>query len=395
MKRFVLPLVTLSLVFTSQSASAAPKPVVAKEMVAINLATPISVDTKMLVVGSSIVLLNDASVRAIGSDGVEKWRLELTQGAASIATAIAADSAGDIWIAGSSANARVATPSTAPTTTPINPDNVIVDPKVPVRADLTIATIWKISSAGALLSTFTLENAAALLINSIALNAKGFTLGGISANDSGSSGVLISGDVDGKFEKPMYLGKIDTSIEAVVRGTDSSVYAIGSSTELLAGKKLAGLRDGVIAKYSSTGKLTALVRSSAAKAKREWTSATSALFLAGSVQSGQKFESAVTKFATNLSPTWTYRFASTGATYVAIGASGSAYAAFTSKSAVKGVSNWKPNKPSALLLSFDSKGAISDARTAAGVPIALGYSKDLGVVLMTSSQTAVSIFRLT
>ena len=220
MKRFVLSLVTLSLVFTSQSASAAPKPVVAKEMVAINLATPISVDTKMLVVGSSIVLLNDASVRAIGADGVEKWRLELTQGAASIATAIAADSAGNIWIAGSSANARIATPSAAPTTTPINPDNVIVDPKVPVRADLTIATIWKISSAGALLSTFTLENAAALLINSIALNAKGFTLGGISANDSGSSGVLISGDVDGKFEKPMYLGKSDTSVEAVVRGTD-------------------------------------------------------------------------------------------------------------------------------------------------------------------------------
>jgi hypothetical protein len=340
-------------------------------------------------------LLNEASVRAIGADSVEKWRLELTQGAASIATAIAADSAGNIWIAGSSANARVATPSTAPTTTPINPDNVIVDPKVPVRADLTIATIWKISSAGALLSTFTIENAAALLINSIALNAKGFTLGGISANDSGSSGVLISGDVDGKFEKPIYLGKSDTSVEAVVRGTDSSVYAIGSSTELLAGKKLAGLRDGIIAKYSSTGKLTALVRSSAAKAKREWSSATSALFLAGSVQSGQKFESAVTKFATNLSPTWTYRFASTGATYVAIGASGSAYAAFTSKSAVKSVSNWKPNKPTALLLSFDSKGAISDARTAAGVPIALGYSKDLGVVLMTSSQTAVSIFRLT
>ena len=107
MKRFVLSLVTLSLVFTSQSASAAPKPVVAKEMVAINLATPISVDTKMLVVGSSIVLLNDASVRAIGADGVEKWRLELTQGAASIATAMAADSAGNIWIAGSSANVRI------------------------------------------------------------------------------------------------------------------------------------------------------------------------------------------------------------------------------------------------------------------------------------------------
>jgi hypothetical protein len=47
------------------------------------------------------------------------------------------------------------------------------------------------------------------------------------------------------------------------------------------------------------------------------------------------------------------------------------------------------------LLTFDSKGAIADARTASGVPLALGYSKDLGTVLMSSGQTAVSIFRLT
>ena len=62
---------------------------------------------------------------------------------------------------------------------------------------------------------------------------------------------------------------------------------------------------------------------------------------------------------------------------------------------IKGISNWKPSKPTALLLTFDSKGAIADARTATGVPLALGYSKDLGTVLMSSGQTAVSIFRLT
>ncbi len=96
MKRFFVLLFTLPLVFSSQSASAVPKPIVAKAMVAINLSTPITVDTKMLVVGPLIVLLNDSSVRAIGADGAEKWRLALTQGASSIATAMAADSAGNI-----------------------------------------------------------------------------------------------------------------------------------------------------------------------------------------------------------------------------------------------------------------------------------------------------------
>jgi hypothetical protein len=394
-KKIVLSLLTLSLLFSSHTATAAPKPIVAKAMVALNLAAPITVDTKMLVLGSSIVLLNDSSVRAIGSDGIEKWRLALTQGAASIATAMAADGTGNIWIAGSSAVAPVVTSTPTPTVAPINPDNVVVDPKVPVRADLTVATLWKISNVGVLISTYTAEPLSALLVNSIAVDAKGITLGGVRATDTGNSGVIINADLEGKFVKPIFLGLGDTSIDVVVRGTDSSVYAIGNSAETLAGKKVAGYRDGIIAKYSSTGKLTSLVRSSAAKAKREWLSATNSLFLTGSVQTGQKFESALTKFATNLSPSWTYRFASTGATYSALGPSGSHFAAFTSKSAVKGISNWKPSKPTALLLTFDSKGALVDAKSAVGTPIALGYSKDLGIVLMSTSQTGVSIFRLT
>ena len=395
MKKIVVSLLSLSLIFSTQGATAAPKPITVKAMVALNLAAPVTVDTKMFVVGSSIVLLNDSSVRAIGSDGVEKWRLALTQGVASIATAMAADSTGNIWIAGSSAVAPVVTASPTPTAVPINPDNVVVDPKVPMRADLTVATIWKVSNTGALVATYTAEPLTALLINSIAVNAKGITLGGVRATDTGNSGVILNADSEGKFVKPIFLGVSDTSIDVVVRGTDASVYAIGNSAETLAGKKVAGYRDGVIAKYSSAGKLTSLIRSSAAKAKREWLSATNSLFLTGSVQTGQKFESALTKFATNLSPSWTYRFASTGVTYSALGPSGSHFAAFASASAIKGITNWKPSKPTALLLTFDSKGALVDAKSAVGTPIALGYSKDLGIVLMSTSQTGVSIFRLT
>ena len=170
---------------------------------------------------------------------------------------------------------------------------------------------------------------------------------------------------------------------------------MGSSTETLAGKKLAGYRDGIIAKYSSTGKLLALVRSSAAKAKREWIAGTNSLLLTGSVQTGKKYESAVTKFSTTLVPAWTFRFASNGPTISTAGPSGVQYVTFASTSIIKGISNWKPNKPTALVLSFDIKGALADAKSAGGTPLALGYSKELGVVLMSSSQTGVSIFRLT
>jgi hypothetical protein len=394
-KRFFVLLLTLPLIFSSLQANAAPKPIAVKEMVAINLATSITTDTKMLVVGSSIILLSDSSIWSISADGVEKWRLALTQGAASIATALTSDSAGNIWVAGSSANTLIATPTETPTTAPINPDNVIVDPKVPARADLTVATIWKVSNTGQLIATYSVDLKSALLVNSIALNTKGFTLGGIKSTDQGNSGVIISGNLEGKFSTPIYLGSSATDINVVVRGSDSTVYAIGSSSETLAGKKIAGYRDGILAKYSSTGKLMALVRSSASKAKREWISATNNLFLTGSVQTGTKYESALTKFATNLVPSWTFRFASTGATIAATGPSGSYFAAFETKSSIKGLSNWKPTKSTGLVLTFDRKGALVDASTAVGTPIALGYSKDLGVVLMSSSQTAVSIFRLT
>ena len=157
MKRLTAALLTLPLVFVSQPAGAATKPVAAKEMIPINLSTPITANTKMHILGSTIVLLDDSTLWAIGADGLEKWRLALTQGAASIATALVADSAGNMWVAGSSANVPLEAPNSIPTTAPINPDNVVVAPKVPTRSDLTVATVWKVSGAGQLFSTYSLD----------------------------------------------------------------------------------------------------------------------------------------------------------------------------------------------------------------------------------------------
>ena len=179
----------------------------------------------------------------------------------------------------------------------------------------------------------------------------------------------------------------------VSNASDGTLTVTGASSETLGGKKLVGSIDGVVIKISKTNTILSVVRSSAPKAERNWGSATSALLLGGSVVTGVKTESAVTKFSNSYAPTWTYRFASTGPTLTL----GSTYAFFVSKGAIPQLNNWEPKSPQALLLTFDTKGLISGAFSA-GINqreiVGLSSSKELGVVCLTASAEAISIFTL-
>lgn len=122
-------------------------------------------------------------------------------------------------------------------------------------------------------------------------------------------------------------------------------------------------------------------------------SATSTLLLGGSVITGLKIESAVTKFSNSYVPTWTYRFISTGTTLTL----GSTYAFIVSKGAIPELRNWAPKSPQPILLTFDTKGLISGAFSAAvdqREVVGLSSSKELGVVCLTASAEAISIFTL-
>ncbi len=68
--------------------------------------------------------------------------------------------------------------------------------------------------------------------------------------------------------------------------------------------------------------------------------------------------------------------------------------AFISTSAIAAIAGWKPKKTTTLILNFDSKGALVGAYGAPTVisPIALGFSRDLGVLLLGVSAKGVSIF---
>ena len=393
MKRFIAFVVLVSLVIAPVS-HAAPKKISVKPLQLLTtIGTPEEV-SGAAVSGKSIIVYgtkaSKAYARAIDSTGKELWNLSLDQSAASIATAAAVDSAGDIWITGATPLATgLIAPS--PTTTPFDPDKVVIPPATFI-GDLQAIALWKVSATGSLLFTYTLPTSSVLFPTAISVDKSGTSIVGIVATDKGNAGFLVNVDPVGVFSKLLQIGINSTTSDAIVRHSDGSFTVVGSSSETLAGKKVAGITDGILVKVSKTLKITSVVRSSIAKGKRIWNSASSSLLLAGEVTASNKTETAVTKFSTSFVPTWTYRFASTGP---ALSAS-STQALFISTGAISQL-NWNPKTPTPLLLTFDSKGVITAANSGpTGQKEVLGLlnSKELGVLTLTSSAESVSIFTL-
>ena len=393
MKRFVAFVVLASLVIVPVS-QAAPKKISVKPMQLLTtIGTPDEV-SGAVVSGKSIIIFGTKSskayARAIDRTGKELWNLTLDQSAASVATSAAVDSAGDIWIAGATPLALGVNPP-ASTATPVNPDNAVIPPSVFI-GDLQAVTIWKVSAAGALLFTNTLPTSSVLFPTAITVDKNGASVVGIIANEKGNAGFLANADATGAFSKLLQIGVVSTTADAVARHGDGSFTVAGSSAETLAGKKVAGITDGILVKVSKALKITSVVRSSVAKGKRIWNSASNSLLLAGEVVAGGKTESAITKFSLAYAPSWSYRFASTGPTL-----SASATQAFFISTGAVAQLNWNPKTPTPLLLTFDSKGLITAADSGPiGQKEVLGLliSKEFGVLALTSSTESVSIFTL-
>ena len=376
------------------AAHSAPKKITVKPMQLLTtIGTPDEV-SGAVVSGKSIIVFgtkaSKAYARAIDVTGKELWNISLDQSAASIATAAAVDSAGDIWIAGATPLALgLVTPT--PTATPINPDSAVIPPSTNV-GNLQAVTIWKISPTGTVLFTNTLPTSFVLFPTAISVDKNGASVVGIVANGKGNAGFLANIDSAGAFSKLLQIGASSTTADAVVRHPDGTITVAGSSSETLVGKKVAGVTDGILVKVSKTLKITSVVRSSVAKGKRIWNSASTSLLLAGEVVAAGKTESAVTKFSSSYVPSWTYRFASTGPTLSA----SSTQAFFMSTGAITQL-NWNPKTPTPLLLTFDSKGIITAADSGpVGQKEVLGLiiSKEIGVLALTLGAESVSIFTL-
>jgi len=390
----LLSLVVIASLSFAPAVDAAPKKISVKPMQLVTtIATPEEV-SGVVASGKSLIVFGSkaakAYARAIDVTGKELWNLVLDQSATSIATAAAVDSAGDIWIAGATPLALGLNPP-SPAPTPVNPDNASVPPASLV-GNLQAVTIWKVTAAGVLTSTNTLPTGSALFPTSISVDRNGSSIVGIMGTQKGGAAFLVNTDKAGMFGKLLQIGSISTTADAVVRHSDGSFTVAGSSSEVLAGKKVAGITDGVLIKVSKTLKITSVVRSSAVKGKRIWNSASTTLLLGGEVIAGGKTETAITKFSTSFAPTWTYRFPSTGPAVTL----GSTYALFISTGATAQL-NWNPKVATPLLLTFDTKGAVIAADSGPiGQKEVVGamLSKELGVLVVTSSADTVSIFTL-
>ena len=351
----------------------------------------------LLASGSSIITVgniesatSDISLSALNSDGTPSWSLNLDSGLDEIAMAATPDSAGNIWLAGFSATTVVEETTTA-TVVAENPDSVLVEPSQPTRSDLNRLTLWKVTSNGQLEASYYSSENLPGIINSISVSKSGLSILGQYNQRSFIQVMSLSGS----FGALAYIGTSKTFLNAIVRNSDGSSSVFGYSTETLGGKKLAAKQDGVLIKVSKSGSLTSVVRSSAIKAERSWLSADSNFLLSGYVKVGKKIESAITKFTPTFAPTWTLRVPSAGES-LAITAGKTSIAAVNSNAPVTSLIGWKPTKPSLLLLSFDAKGLIIAAKGSAdlGAPLALTYSKELGVFgLAKASDGAVTLFK--
>jgi len=384
----LLSLVVISSLFFTPLASAAPKKPVVKSLKLLTVLSTVDEFAGLVTSGKTIIVYGNKAdksfAKALDLTGKELWSIELDKASPSVATAATVDSSGVIWLAGSTSLAR-ATPTPSPTASALNPDKTIPVADI-FSADLDAFSLWSLNPTTQFLAQYTLQLSSPVLINAIAVDKNGITA-------VGSSGTIINADLAGTIAKPIVVGTELTVFESVVKSVDGSVTVVGSSSETLGGKKLAGKVDGVIIKVSKAGKLITLVRSSAPKASRNWLSATNSLLLGGEVVTGAKVESAITKFSSSFVPSWTYRFASAGKVFTA----SSTYAFFQSKGAITQLANWTPKSPHGLLLTFDAKGVITagySAPTEQKDVLGLYVSKDLGVLCITSSAETVSIFTL-
>lgn len=359
-------------------------------------------DAELLIAsGSSIILISNVdtptaqiSISALDASGAAIWQKKIESQQDEIASAVTSDNEGNIWLAGFASREKTIESATATeTATVTNPDAVVAEDYPDMREDLRVLKAWKISPLGEVITQYTKELSEPGLINGISVNTSGISIVGQFLGRP----FLITANQSGVFSKMYFVGTSKTVINTVVRNTDSTSNLFGASTEKLGGKNLAGKRDGILMKVGKSGSITSVVRSSIAKGDRAWLSSDSNLLLSGYVKSGKVVESAITKFNSAFVPTWTIRIPSTGES-LALTAGKNSYAALTSNSTVKSLIGWKPTKSQLLLLTFDSKGMITAASGISDLssPIALSYSKELGVVgLAKSADQAVAVFKLT
>ena len=267
----------------------------------------------------------DSWVSAFDSSGVNVWSLRVGTTEDDVATAIAADSKEQIWVAGlaqsdkdstviatteSSSNTVEAPPIQTPTVQTLNPDTVTSENLNPLRKDLKFLTVVQIDKNGLLINRFATALKNFGYVTAVIPGSSGIYLIGVEiAKTGGERSFLQSLSSTGEFGPKFYFGKSATTLTSGVLNKDKTLTLVGNSAEVTAKKSVIGKVDGIILNLSpSDGKILKIVRSNGVGATRSWKSAAGNLTVGGTSKTKTVNEGVISQFSSTGSVLWSKRY---------------------------------------------------------------------------------------
>lgn len=326
--------------------------------------------------------LSDGFLTSYTATGLQNWSIRLGNEGNEIATSIALDNDGSIWVLG--ASNTVIQPSPASNSTGVlNPDNVPITPPSMPNSPINKVKLWQVSGTGILINSFEYSSTEVIYPKKILMAGSNLAILGNTYSGINSKGFFLSATKTGFFSNMVIIGSKSTQINSAIINSDQSITLIGSSGEKLLKSNSIGKIDAITAKISNIGVVQQVARATLKGTSRTWSSIDQGLLQGGKVTYSNKLEAAITKFSALNKPVWNVRYLSRSTALVAAGKN--SWATFVSSGAIKGISNLKPKTPIPVILELGKKAELINAYTIASPAVVIDSNADIGTVLVTDS----------
>jgi hypothetical protein len=326
--------------------------------------------------------LSDGFLTSYTATGLQNWSVRLGNEGNEIATSIALDNDGSIWVLG--ASNTVIQPSPASNSTGVlNPDNVPITPPSMPNSPINKVKLWQVSGTGILINSFEYSSTEVIYPKKILMAGSNLAILGNTYSGINSKGFFLSATKTGFFSNMVIIGSKSTQINSAIINSDQSITLIGSSGEKLLKSNSIGKIDAITAKISNIGVVQQVARATLKGTSRTWSSIDQGLLQGGKVTYSNKLEAAITKFSALNKPVWNVRYLSRSTALVAAGKN--SWATFVSSGAIKGISNLKPKTPIPVILELGKKAELINAYTIASPAVVIDSNADIGTVLVTDS----------
>ena len=326
--------------------------------------------------------LSDGFLTSYTATGLQNWSIRLGNEGNEIATSIALDNDGSIWVLG--ASNTVIQPSPASNSTGVlNPDNVPITPPSMPNSPINKLKLWQVSGTGILINSFEYSSTEVIYPKKILMAGSNLAILGNTYSGINSKGFFLSANKTGFFSNMVIIGSKSTQINSAIINSDQSITLIGSSGEKLLKSNSIGKIDAITAKISNIGVVQQVARATLKGTSRTWSSIDQGLLQGGKVTYSNKLEAAITKFSALNKPVWNVRYLSRSTALVAAGKN--SWATFVSSGAIKGISNLKPKTPIPVILELGKKAELINAYTIASPAVVIDSNADIGTVLVTDS----------